>query len=118
MSLNIRKLFALKKPCANCPFLKENGIPLEEGRLDGIKDELTSDDQTPFFCHKTTYDTGGGYDGENENYSPSGKESYCMGAMAYLYAKKSMNVPMRLGLTMGLCKIEDIENSVQYIEIE
>ncbi|EHT4851901.1 hypothetical protein KX882_002469 [Escherichia coli] len=53
--MNVKKLFALKAPCKNCPFLKENGIELVEGRLDSIKEDLINNDETPFFCHKTTY---------------------------------------------------------------
>lgn len=115
--LNINKLFAMKTPCKNCPFLKKHGIPLKEGRLQGIKDELLADDTVPFFCHKTTFETGGAYD-DSDRYQPSGKESYCMGAMAYLYAKRRLNVPTRMGIMMGLCDLKDIESSVSFIEID
>ncbi|MEQ4663982.1 hypothetical protein ABN067_20670 [Providencia rettgeri] len=77
--MNIQKLFAVKKPCANCPFRKTGGIPLAEGRLEGIKRTLLSSDQEFFFCHKTTYQ-GGAEDKEEGQYQSSGRESYCMGA--------------------------------------
>ncbi|WP_308647277.1 hypothetical protein [Escherichia coli] len=50
--MNVKKLFALKAPCKNCPFLKENGIELVEGRLDSIKEDLINNDETPFFVTK------------------------------------------------------------------
>ncbi|EOC0011590.1 hypothetical protein ACI0X9_003274 [Cronobacter turicensis] len=118
MSLNIKKLFAMREPCKNCPFLKEHGLELVEGRLDSIKQELLSDDQRPFFCHKTTYDTGGHIDDATGSYKPSGEESYCMGAMAYLFARKSINVPMRLGLIMGLVDESDLKKSTSFINID
>ncbi|EFI1565090.1 hypothetical protein BFL53_003974 [Escherichia coli] len=116
--MNVKKLLALKAPCKNCPFLKENGIELVEGRLDSIKEDLINNDETPFFCHKTTYSSGGFYDEETEAYVNSGQESYCMGAMAYLYAKNRLNVPTRIGLVMGMCDIEDIKNTIPFIKIE
>ncbi|EGT5675343.1 hypothetical protein AGJ34_20450 [Cronobacter dublinensis subsp. dublinensis] len=118
MSLNIKKLFAMRQPCKNCPFLKEHGIELVEGRLDNIKQDLLNDDQRPFFCHKTTYETGGHTDVETGNYKPSGQESYCMGAMAFLYARHRVNVPMRLGLAMGLLDQEDIKKAINFIEVD
>lgn len=120
MKTEIRKLFAMKRPCKNCPFLKTGAIELDEGRLDGIKTELEGNDRIPFFCHKTTYKTGGEY-AEHEDevtYIPSGSESYCMGAMAYLYAVRKTNLPTRLGLAYGLCDIEDIRLSVEMIETD
>ncbi|ESL45248.1 hypothetical protein L460_05079 [Klebsiella pneumoniae BIDMC 24] len=41
-----------------------------------------------------------------------------MGAMAYLYAKRRLNVPTRLGLMMGLCDLKDIEDSIPLIEVD
>lgn len=118
MSLNVKKLFAMKRPCKDCPFLKNNPIPLEEGRLDGIKSTLIENDNIPFFCHKTTYTTGATFDDETGRYQTSGQESYCMGSMAFLHAKQRVNVPMRLGLSMGLCDIEDIEQSLPFIMVD
>lgn len=116
--MNINKLFAMKAPCKNCPFLKEHGISLAEGRLSGIKKDLIAYDSVPFFCHKTTYASGGAYDEDTGRYQHSGKESYCMGAMAYLYAKRRLNVPTRLGIMMGLCDLKDIEDSIPLIEVD
>lgn len=56
--MNLHKLFRLKAPCANCPFLKAGGIKLNPGRLEGIKTHLLQDDFSSFYCHKTTHSTG------------------------------------------------------------
>lgn len=52
MSLNVKKLFAMKRPCKDCPFLKNNPIPLVEGRIDDIKSTLLANDNIPFFAIK------------------------------------------------------------------
>ena len=114
----MKKLFAMKRPCKDCPFLKSTPIPLEEGRLDSIKSMLIANDIIPFFCHKTTYSTGATVEEETGRYQASGHESYCMGSMAFLFVKQRVNVPMRLGLSMGLCDIEDIEKSVPFIMVD
>lgn len=60
--MDFKRFLSLKKPCANCPFLKENGIAIGEERLAEIKQSLLDDDMTPFQCHKTTHPTGGHHD--------------------------------------------------------
>lgn len=83
MSTPFENLFKLRKPCANCPFLKSGAIELRPGRLAGIIENLVDDDHSTFFCHKTVsradnqhLDTG--------EYLPVGTESMCAGAMIYL----------------------------------
>lgn len=41
-------MFRLKRPCENCPFLKEGAIELRPGRLQGIIDGLVNDDMSNF----------------------------------------------------------------------
>lgn len=112
--MNIQKLFAVKKPCANCPFRKTGGIPLTEGRLEGIKRTLLSSDQEVFFCHKTTYRAGAD-DKEEGQYQPSGRESYCMGAMAWLYANGRLNLATRLGILLDGIAIEELNVATKTI---
>lgn len=49
--------YALKKPCANCPFLKDEkaAIGLSPGRRDGIIADLIDGTVTGFSCHKTLH---------------------------------------------------------------
>ncbi|EOY8740426.1 hypothetical protein ACQFG6_006100 [Klebsiella michiganensis] len=114
--MNVKHFFKMKRPCADCPFLKGGGIPLEDGRIEQIKRDLMEDDERPFQCHKTTYSTGGTYDEDTEKYLPSGKEVYCAGSMVFLYANRRMNVPMRLGLIYGALDIADLEATVPLID--
>lgn len=87
--MDLTKLFALRRPCANCPFLKVGAIPLRPGRVEGIIKQLTTDDQSTFPCHKTTH-------------KPGKTPSYCVGALVYLDKAKSPNVAMRLGVALGM----------------
>lgn len=98
--------YALNKPCANCPFLKAGGIELQEGRVEGIIQELISGESSSFSCHKTVHcKTGGewveGEDGE-EHYQQSGKEQQCAGALAVLekigHRTQLMQVMGRMGM--------------------
>ena len=98
--------YALNKPCANCPFLKTGGIELQEGRVEGIIQELVDGVTTGFSCHKSVYSKVGGEwvegeDGE-EVYRQSGKELQCAGAMAVLekigHRTQLMQVMGRLGV--------------------
>ena len=91
-------LFGLKKPCANCPFLKEGAIELKAGRLKGIVTELITGEAGVFHCHKTVYNsrTGGEHDGEGK-YKASGAESICAGALIYLEKIQHPILVMQLG---------------------
>lgn len=115
--MNFKRFLSVKKPCANCPFLKENGIAIGEDRLSDIKQSLLADDMTPFQCHKTTHPTGGYHD-EEGIYHSSGKEAHCAGAMGFLYAKGRMNVPMRIGLMAGYLTIGQLEEIASSLNCE
>jgi hypothetical protein len=53
--------FDLRRPCTDCPFLKEGGIRLRTERAKDIADMMLSRDGGSFACHKTT--EAGGSDG-------------------------------------------------------
>jgi hypothetical protein len=109
MNIDTDKFFALKRPCANCPFLKQGAIELAPGRIEGIIAHLLEDDWNTFPCHKTVHGKNGGeWDDEGE-YQSSGKESMCSGAMALLHKVGQPTVPMRLGIVMGKLKVDDLE---------
>ena len=100
--------YALKKPCENCPFLKDKSkaIQLNEGRVNGIISELLTGESTSFSCHKTVHHpkTGGKWveneDGE-ESYQQSGKEQQCAGALAVLEKLNQPTQLMRIMERMG-----------------
>ena len=96
--------YRLKKPCNNCPFLKKGAIALEPGRLQGIIDQLLTDDHATFQCHKTVHaETGGDWDAEGQ-YHPSGHEAMCAGAASYLLKRGRPTVGMRLAIVFELLR--------------
>jgi hypothetical protein len=103
LNTSFENLFKLRRPCANCPFLKEGAIDLAPGRLAGIIRNLVVDDHSTFYCHKTVH--GGRARGqhlESGEYVASGDESMCAGAMIYLEKIGRPTVGMRLGSIVGI----------------
>lgn len=91
-------IFNLKRPCANCPFLRTGAIDLMPGRVEGIIESLRNDYNT-FPCHKTTH-----------GQKPRGKESACMGATAYMFRETGrLSILARLATRDDSLRLEDIE---------
>lgn len=109
MSAPYQNVFKLRRPCANCPFLKQGAIELAPGRVEGIIDTLVSDDHSTFYCHKTVHNgrTGGDWD-DDGNYAASGQESMCAGAMIYLEKLGRPTVGMRVGRVLGIYSPDDL----------
>lgn len=101
----------LKRPCSNCPFLKKGAIELNPGRLEGIIEGLVEDDHSTFQCHKTVHSSRGGEWDDDGNYKPSGHESMCAGAAAYLMKHKRPTVGMRLAFAVGAAKPSDWDHA-------
>jgi hypothetical protein len=105
----------MKKPCADCPFLKEGAIDLREGRLDGIIETLMND-QNHFLCHKTVHcKSGGDWDEDTGKYQHSGSESQCVGSMVYLLKAGRPNVSMRMGAALKMLSYDNLK--AQFNEI-
>lgn len=100
--------YALKKPCANCPFLKdpEKAIRkhLRKGRVASIIDELTAGQSTSFACHKTI---GGGYEDEDGVYHQSGRELQCAGSLIMMEKLGRSTNLMRIMERMGAYKPDE-----------
>lgn len=94
----------LKKPCENCPFLTEGAIELAPGRLEGIIEQLLTDDYSTFQCHKTVHSKRGGEWDDNGNYTPSGHEAMCAGAAAVLMKRRRPTVAMRIAFVQGAAR--------------
>lgn len=106
--------FNLKKPCANCPFLKEGAIELQPGRVEGIVESLLENDREWFMCHKTVHHPkhGGDWveDEEGEEvYKTSGNESQCVGSMVYLHKAGRPSLSMRMAAVYKMLDPEDLE---------
>lgn len=93
--------FKLKKPCANCPFLKDRSkaIRLHGDRVPSILNDLASNTTSSFHCHKTTRH---GEEDEEGNYVPSGDELQCAGAYAVLEKAGVTTVTMAMAEAYGL----------------
>ncbi len=78
----MKNQFAVRKPCANCPFRNDDhAIPLQPGRRESIIEGLLSGQHETFSCHATVYRKDGRNHDENENYRPV-DVSVCPGAAA------------------------------------
>jgi len=78
----MKNQFAVKKPCANCPFRNDDqAIPLQPGRREGIIEGLLSGEHETFPCHATVYRKDRRNHDEDDNYRPV-DVSVCPGAAA------------------------------------
>ncbi len=98
------RFFALRKPCANCPFRREGAIELMPGRLEGIVNDLLEDDTSTFTCHKTLKsapEPADEDDGMLQRRAYQEGEKMCAGAAAYLMKQGRPSVGMRYALITG-----------------
>ncbi|MBD8089061.1 hypothetical protein IFT48_03635 [Pseudomonas fluorescens] len=101
-SFDIADFYKMKKPCANCPFLKEGAIELRPGRVEHILDGMMKDDHKPFLCHKTL----DGFEREEGGYQAAGTEKMCAGASAVLWKRRMPTVGMRMALALRIAEPE------------
>lgn len=78
----------MKRPCANCPFLKVGAIDLAAGRVAQIVGDLEANDRKTFQCHKTL--------------ERRGNESMCVGAAIYGLKAGRPSVAVRIAIAVGL----------------
>ena len=97
----------LKKPCPNCPFLKDGAIELAPGRLEVIIEGLLTDDRSTFQCHKTVHCNKGGEWTDDGEYEASGHEAMCAGAAAVLMKRGRPTVTMRVAFALGVATPRD-----------
>ncbi|MFK5949514.1 MAG: hypothetical protein QM500_12180 [Methylococcales bacterium] len=80
--MDISRQFALKKPCANCPFRNDvQAISLSDGRREQIIEDLLSGKDSAFHCHKTVHRSDGRNFDDNDEYVPK-DICQCPGAAA------------------------------------
>jgi hypothetical protein len=87
-------MFKLKKPCKDCPFLKNSSTPLHPDRLPSIVEDLHND--SVFYCHKTI-DYKNQIDEEGECTHYTERNQFCAGAMIFLEKQNMPNQMMRIG---------------------
>ncbi|WP_456363640.1 hypothetical protein [Priestia aryabhattai] len=98
-------MFKVKKPCNNCPFLKNSPMFLDEDRLPEIVEHL--DNNGLFHCHKTInykkqIDTE-----TNEMIKESKQNQFCAGAITYLEKQNRPNAPLQVAQRVGWYDPED-----------
>lgn len=102
--------YRLKKPCANCPFLKDaaKAIRLHPDRVPSIIEDLLSGKTTGFSCHKTL---AGEYiedDEGDERYVAGDGELQCAGALAVLEKLGRQTQLMQIMQRMGAYNPDDL----------
>lgn len=98
-------MYRVLKPCNNCPFVDDGKkIHLQKGRVQSIKEDLLSNPDSSFTCHKTAYNL----DVDMNDYTgPKQERKMCAGAFLYLKSMKKPNTMMMLAQRLG---IENWEN--------
>lgn len=108
--MDVNKLFNLKKPCENCPFLKD-GRMLESLHPERMQDIIyTLHEDRPFHCHKTI-----DY-GKEDKMGQVDDALYCAGSLVYLSKFGRYNLPMRMGIALQLFKPELLTGHEQVID--
>jgi hypothetical protein len=100
--------FDLKKPCANCPFLKTDGaVRLRADRVREIHNTVTGSQGGSFPCHKTVSDE----EREEEWLGPQPDWQWCAGALIYALKQESPNQLMRIALRLNIMDAEGLLGS-------
>lgn len=91
--------YDLKRPCANCPFLKEGGVRLHPKRAEEIAEGMLSPQGHTFACHKTTVCQE--HDDGSSDMVETPKSRHCAGAL--IFAEKNGNATqmMRIAERIG-----------------
>lgn len=100
-------MFNLKKPCKDCPFLKNSDMrhSLMPGRLEDIISDLLSNDYKNFRCHKTIDYANQDESGELIR---SPEEQLCYGSMIFLQKIGRPSVIQRFGYVTGEINFKEI----------
>ena len=85
--------YDLKKPCDECPFLREGGVRLTRERIKEIAGMMLSANGGHFPCHKTT-GVAGNCDGKNEQ--------HCAGALIFAEKNGTTTQMMRIAERLGM----------------
>ncbi len=91
--------FDMVRPCLRCPFRTDIPGYLSAARVREIGASL---DGGTFPCHNTVdYENGWGDDQESEEYTPSGNEVHCAGALILLERLSRPSQMMRIAERLG-----------------
>ena len=93
--------YKLKRPCSNCPFRKEGGIPLLKGRIHEIASMMLDSQGGTFPCHKTV---------DHDDRKPA-QEQHCPGALIFADKQGTHTQMMRIAGRLGLWHPDDLEET-------
>lgn len=96
--------YDLKKPCDNCPFLKQGGVRLEPERALEIARYATDRQGATFACHKTTRTV----DGERK---PTKDSQHCAGALIFAEKQGFCNQANRIMERIGVYDASKLDRS-------
>jgi hypothetical protein len=87
--------YKLKRPCDNCPFLKQGGIRLAPARASGLVENALSEQGNDFPCHKTV---------EYEDDQPPNTQdaSHCVGSIIFSLKHDVETQMMRIAARLRL----------------
>jgi len=108
----MKNQFALRKPCANCPFRRDAAaIELQPGRKEEIIEGLLSGEKQTFHCHKTVYrDDGRNHDDEG-NYRPV-DVCQCPGAAAVARKFGRDTVMVQVATRLGVIDLDHYDAAI------
>jgi hypothetical protein len=84
--------YGMKRPCADCPFLRKGGIPLTSGRIEEISETVLGNPGGTFACHQTTGVKGG----------PKKVEAHCAGALIFMEKNEASTQMLRIASRLGM----------------
>jgi hypothetical protein len=96
-----KRPFALKQPCADCPFRCDRPAFLSPGRAEEIADALGAG--SSLNCHKTL-----DYGNEKGRGESTAKTAFCVGALVTLEKQRTPNQLMQIGERLGLYRPQEM----------
>lgn len=99
-------LYDLKKPCSNCPFLREGGVRLSEPRVREIAGAMLEWHGATFPCHKTTIDVEDDEGGSDRAAAPDSR--HCAGALIFAEKNENANQLMRIAERLRMYKPKEL----------
>lgn len=92
--------YKLKRPCANCPFRREGGIPLRPGRIREIAGMMLDSQGGSFPCHRTV----------DQDDREESSEQHCAGALAFAHKQYVMPQLARIMMRLGAFNPDKLES--------
>lgn len=111
------KMFQIKKPCIDCPFVKgsSTNTTLAEGRMEDIIDSLHKDHI--FSCHKTIDYSQQDLMDDATTYQLQEQNQFCAGAMNYLVKEGRPNAQMQIAMRLGWLDVEKLKGQNTIIDV-